>query len=67
MDAIREVVQELYSPSFRQIGQPEFHKSYPKAINHDNPYPKGYKILKFTLFFEEEGQSTLEHVAKFII
>ena len=67
LDAVREVVQELYGPSLRQINRPEFHKPYPDAIDHDNPYPRGYMIPEFSLFSSEEGQSTLEHVAKFTI
>ena len=67
MDVMREMVQELYGPGLRQIGRLEFHKPFPKAINRDNPYPKGYRILVFSLFSSEEGQSTLEHVAKFTI
>ena len=67
MDAVREVVQELYGPGLRQINRPEFHKPYPDAIDRDNPYPRGYRIPEFSLFSGEERQSTLEHVAKFTI
>ena len=67
VDAVREVVQELYGPGLKQIGRLEFRKPYPDAINRDNLYPRGYRVPKFTLFFGEEGQSTLEHVAKFTI
>ena len=67
MDVVRDVVQELYRPGLRQIGRPEFHKPYPDAIDRDNPYPKGYRIPEFLLFSEEDGQSTLEHIARFII
>ena len=36
-------------------------------IDRDNPYPRGYRILYFSLFSGEDGQSTLEHVARFIV
>ena len=34
-------------------------------IDRENPYPRGYKILDFFLFFGKDGQFTLEHVARF--
>ena len=34
-------------------------------IDKENPYPRGYKILDFSLFSGEDGQSTLEYVAGF--
>ena len=34
-------------------------------IDRENPYPRGYRIPNFSLFFGEDGQSTLEHVARF--
>ena len=67
LDAVREVVQKLYGPGLRQINRPEFHKPYPDAIDRDNSYPRDYRIPEFSLFSGEEGQSTLEHVAKFTI
>ena len=36
-------------------------------IDRENPYPEGYRIPDFSLFFGEDGQSTLEHVARFTI
>ena len=52
LDAVREVVQELYGPGLRQINEPEFHKPYPDAIDRNNPYPRGYRIPKFSFFFQ---------------
>ena len=63
--AIREAVYVLYGPSVMQIGRPEFYIPYPKIIDRENPYPRWYRILDFSLFSREDGQSTLEHVAKF--
>ena len=34
-------------------------------IDKENPYPRGYRILDFYLFSGEDGQSTMEHVARF--
>ena len=59
-EAIRKAVYELYGSGLRQVGHPEFYKPYPKAIDKENPNLRGYII-------PENGQSTLEHVAKFIV
>ena len=67
LDAVRDVVQELYGPGLRQVGRPEFHKPYPDVIDRDNPYPRGYRVPEFSLFSGENGQSTLEHIAHFTI
>ena len=64
---IREAVSELYRPGLRKIGRPKFYKPYPKMIDKENPYPRRYKILDFSLFSGEDGQSTLKHVARFTI
>ena len=50
-----------------KISHLEFYKPYPKMINRENPYPRAYKIPDFSLFSGEDGQSTLEHVARFIV
>ena len=36
-------------------------------IDRENPYPRGYKILDFSLFSREDDQSTLEHIARFTV
>ena len=36
-------------------------------IDKENPYSKGYRIPYFSLFSGEDGQSTLEHVARFTV
>ena len=45
LEAIREAVYELYEPSLRQIGYLEFYMSYLEAIDKENPYLRGYRIL----------------------
>ena len=65
--AIREAVQELYGPGLKQIGGLEFYKPYPEMIDRENPYPRGYRILDFSLFSREDGQSAIEHVARFTV
>ena len=67
LGAIREVVQELYELGLKQIGRPKFYKPYPKMMDKENPYPRGYKFPDFSLFSREDGQSTLEHVARFTV
>ena len=34
-------------------------------IDRENPYPKGYRILDFSLFSREDDQFTLENVVIF--
>ena len=58
-------MQELYGPSLKQISRSEFYKPYPEMINSENSYLRGHRILDFSLFFGEDGQSTPEHVARF--
>ena len=36
-------------------------------IDRENPYLRGYRIPYFSLFSGEDGQSTLEHVARFTV
>ena len=60
-------MHELYGPGLKQIGCPEFYRPYPKMIDSENPYPRGYMILNFSLFSGEYGQSILEHVARFTV
>ena len=67
LGAIGEVVQELYGPCLMKIGHPEFYKPYPEMIDREKPYPRGYRIPNLSLFSGEDGQSTLEHVARFTV
>ena len=41
----------IYGLGLRKIGRSEFFKPYPKMIDRENPYPKGYMIPNFSLFF----------------
>ena len=67
LKVIKDSIQELYKPDIRQIGRLEFYKSYLKTIDRENSYPRGYKVLEFSLFSGEDGQSTSEHVARFTV
>ena len=67
LEAITKVVQELYGPDLTQVGHLEFYKPYLEEIDKENPYPRGYGIPEFSLFFGENGQSTLEHVTRFTV
>ncbi|XP_075473900.1 uncharacterized protein LOC142504945 [Primulina tabacum] len=64
---VREAVQELYGPALKQIGRPEFHKPYPDYKDVNNPYPRGYRVHDFSLFSGEDGQYSMEHIARFTI
>ena len=66
LDAVRDVVQELYKPGLRQVGHPEVHKPYLDMIDRDNPYPRGYRVPEFSLFSRKNGQSTLEHIVRLL-
>jgi hypothetical protein len=43
-----------------------YQKSYPDYYNQ-LPYPRGYRVPKFTKFIGEDGNTTLEHVGQFIL
>ena len=45
LEAIREVVQELYEPSLRQVVHLEFYNPYPKAIDRENLTQGGIEFL----------------------
>ena len=53
LEVIREAVHELFGPSLRQVRHLEFYNPYPKAIDRDNPYSRGYRIPKFSLISRE--------------
>lgn len=36
-------------------------------LDHDNHYPRGYRVPYFILFLRGDGQSTLNHIACFTI
>ena len=40
LEAIREVVHELYGFGLKQVGCLEFYKPYPEAIGTYNPYSR---------------------------
>ena len=65
LEAIKEAVNELYEPGLSQVDHTKFNKPDPQVIDRENPYPRGYKILEFSLFSREDRQSTLEHVTRF--
>ena len=65
LEAIRDAIQELYGFGLRQIGRLESYKPYSKIIDRENSNPRGY--IDFSLFFGEDEQSTMEHVAKFTV
>ncbi|KAJ9168437.1 hypothetical protein P3X46_019961, partial [Hevea brasiliensis] len=44
-----------------------FHKPHPNFIDRENLYPRRYHIPDFSFFSREDGQLTLEHIARFII
>ncbi|XP_050217498.1 uncharacterized protein LOC126668336 [Mercurialis annua] len=47
--------------------RPSYMKPYPDWIDKLYPFPRGYKVPEFSLFSgEERGQSTIEHVARFL-
>ena len=66
-EVIREAVHELYGHGLRQVGYPKFYKPYLEVIDRESYYPRVYRIPEFSLFSREDGQSTLEHVARFTV
>jgi hypothetical protein len=43
-----------------------YQKPYPGYYDQ-LPYPRGYRVPEFFKFSEEEGKTTLEHIAQFIL
>jgi hypothetical protein len=43
-----------------------YQKPYPGYYDQ-LPYPRGYRVPKFSKFSKEDGKSTLEHVSQFIL
>ncbi|GKV48260.1 hypothetical protein SLEP1_g55084 [Rubroshorea leprosula] len=66
-DKLIDLVQETYGPTLRPLVRPAYRKPYPDIIDHENPFPRGFKVPKFTLFSGEVGQSTIEHIGRFTI
>ena len=60
-------MQEVYGLGLMQISRPKFYKLYLEMIGRENPYPRGYRTLDFSLFSRGEGQSTLEYVTRFTV
>ena len=50
-----------------QIGWLEFYKPYLKVIDSDNPYIRKVHDHYFSLFSGEDGQSSLNHIARFTV
>ncbi|GKV04390.1 hypothetical protein SLEP1_g16548 [Rubroshorea leprosula] len=66
-DQLIDLVQETYGPALRPLVRPAYRKPYPDIIDYENPFPRGFKVPEFTLFFGEVGQSTIEHIGRFTI
>ncbi|GKV15503.1 hypothetical protein SLEP1_g26290 [Rubroshorea leprosula] len=66
-DQLIDLVQETYGPALRPLVRPAYRKPYPDIIDHENPFPRGFKVPEFTLFSGEVGQSTIEHIGRFTI
>jgi hypothetical protein len=43
-----------------------YQKPYPDYYNQ-LPYPRGYRVIEFSMFGREDGKTTLEHVGQFIL
>ena len=63
----KRAMLELYGLGLRQIGRLGIYKPYPEMIDKENPYQRGYRISDLSLFSGEDGQSILEHVARFTV
>lgn len=58
---------EKMGVEIRPTPRPAYSKPYPDWIDKLNPFPRNFKLPELTLFSgEDETQSTLEHVAKFL-
>ncbi|GKV18516.1 hypothetical protein SLEP1_g28883 [Rubroshorea leprosula] len=66
-DQIIDMVQEAYDPVLRPLVRPAYRKPYSDFIDQENPFPRGFKVLEFTLFSGDGGYSTIEHIGRFTI
>ncbi|GKV45247.1 hypothetical protein SLEP1_g52356 [Rubroshorea leprosula] len=66
-DQIINMVQEAYGLVLRPLVKPAYRKPYPDFIDQENPFPRGFKVLEFTLFSKDGGYSTIEHIGRFTI
>ncbi|GKV21983.1 hypothetical protein SLEP1_g31893 [Rubroshorea leprosula] len=53
--------------ALRPLVRPASRKPYLDIIDHENPFPRGFKVPEFTLFSGEVGQFTIEHIGRFTI
>ncbi|GKV02908.1 hypothetical protein SLEP1_g15286 [Rubroshorea leprosula] len=59
--------QPQHRPAMRPLVSPAYKKPYTDIIDHENLFPRGFKVPKFTLFSSEASQSTIEHIGRFTI
>ncbi|GKV42186.1 hypothetical protein SLEP1_g49623 [Rubroshorea leprosula] len=52
-DQLIDLVQETYGPALKPLVRPAYKKPYPDVIDHENPFPRGFKVPEFTLFSDE--------------
>ncbi|GKV43324.1 hypothetical protein SLEP1_g50628 [Rubroshorea leprosula] len=52
-DQLIDLVQETHEPALRPLVRPSYMKPYPDIIDHENPFPRGFKVPEFTLFSGE--------------
>ncbi|GKV41675.1 hypothetical protein SLEP1_g49174 [Rubroshorea leprosula] len=58
-DQLIDLVQETYGPALRPLVCLAYKKPYPDVIDHENPFPRGFKVPEFTLFSGEPLLGTL--------
>ena len=62
-----EIVQDQLAVRVCPVIRPTYTKPYPDWIDQSYPWPRGYKVTKFSLFTGLGEVSTLEHVGRFTL
>lgn len=63
-DALAKMIKRMYRSQLQQINWPLYRKLYPDYIDQEHHLPRGFKVLKFTLFSRDGKTTTLDHVAR---
>uniref|UniRef100_A0A2N9HZ58 Uncharacterized protein n=1 Tax=Fagus sylvatica TaxID=28930 RepID=A0A2N9HZ58_FAGSY len=65
-DQILEVIDQALGPGHRRAPRHLYRKPYLERIDREE-WPKGFKILDFTMFSGDDEKTALEHISRFTI
>ncbi|KAK9740877.1 hypothetical protein RND81_03G067700 [Saponaria officinalis] len=65
MAQVENMIENMVGSSARRESIGMGSKPYPDWIDHNNPYPHGFRIPDFTLFSGDDNVSAVEHLIRF--